>query len=56
MKDKSLDYGNCETARFCGEEAYVKIASLRTESSYKAGVVDELAQDNEVQRTTAQVT
>jgi hypothetical protein len=43
-----LDYGNCKTARFCGKEAYVKDMSPRTETIYKAGNADELAQHSEV--------
>lgn len=48
MEAQSLDYGNCATVRLGGKEAYVKVVSLRTETSYKADAVDKLAQHSEV--------
>jgi len=57
MKDgnKIQDEGNCGVARLGGKEAYVKLASLRTERCYKADGVDELAQHGEVCGSTPEV-
>jgi len=52
---KIRDEGNCAVARLGGKEAYVKLVSLRTERSYKADAVDELAQHSEVRGSTAEV-
>jgi len=40
---KIQDEGNCGVARLGGKEAYVKLVSPRTERSYKADAVAELA-------------
>lgn len=45
--NKILDDGNCGLVRVRGKEAYVKVASLRTETLYKVGTMGELAQHNE---------
>jgi hypothetical protein len=42
--NKILDYGNCGIARFCGEEAYIKVVSLRTETFYKVDSTGKMAQ------------
>ncbi len=42
-----LDYGNCEIARFCGKEVYVKDVSLRTGTWYKADNMVKLAPHSE---------
>ena len=55
IENKELDYGNCGIARFRGKEAYVKDSGLRTETGYKAGTADELAQHSEVLGSAVQV-
>jgi len=55
MKIKELDYGNCETVRFRGKEAYIKDVSLRTETCYKADGMGELAQHSEALSSVPEV-
>jgi hypothetical protein len=55
IKIIKLDYGNCEIVRFRGKEACVKDMSLRTETVYKAGNVDELAPHSKVFCSTLKV-
>ena len=42
--NKILDYGNCGIVRFRGEEAYVKVVSLRTGTFYKVDAMGKVAQ------------
>jgi hypothetical protein len=50
-----LDYDNCKVARLCGEAVYVKDASLRTETCYKADGMGELAPHSEASGSLPEV-
>src|SRR5690625_7190831 len=55
IQQMKLDYGNCGAARPRGKEAYVKDASPRTETRYKADGTDELAQHSKVPSSLPEV-
>jgi len=54
-KIQILAYGNCDSVRDGGKEAYGKDMSPRTETSYKADSADELAPHSEVPGSALEV-